>query len=178
MQVRLAFSVATTIGPEILIVDEALSVGDIYFQQKCFDRVGNLCEALALPCFLLHIICPLYSLCDRAILLVREAGQMLINGKPKEAIDLYQERLLIHQRKHPSSIIQKDDYSEFISEKEKIQSNGISKLNLETDLRDSGLGNENSEIQNNHLLMQRPISKHILRIIWAHLTLQLLKLLG
>ena len=155
MQVRLAFSVATAIRPEILIVDEALSVGDIYFQQKCFDRIREFRSLGTTLLFVTHNMPIIYSLCDRAILL--EAGQMLINGKPKEAIDLYQERLLIHQRKHPSSIIQEDDYSE-IAEKAKIQSNGISKLNFETDLRDSGLDNENSESQNDYL-MQRPISK-------------------
>jgi len=69
MQVRLAFSVATAVRPDILIVDEALAVGDVFFQQKCFERIRAYREAGTTLLFVSHSMGSVYSLCDRAILL-------------------------------------------------------------------------------------------------------------
>lgn len=88
MQVRLAFSVATAIRPDILIVDEALSVGDIFFQQKCFDRIRSFREQGTTLLFVTHSMGTVYSLCDRGILL--EHGQVILDDVPKPVIDLYQ----------------------------------------------------------------------------------------
>ncbi len=88
MQVRLAFSIATAIRPDILIVDEALSVGDIFFQQKCFDRIRFFREQGTTLLFVTHSLSTIYSLCDRGILLDR--GQIILDDTPKPVIDLYQ----------------------------------------------------------------------------------------
>jgi lipopolysaccharide transport system ATP-binding protein len=87
MQVRLAFSVATAVRPEILIVDEALAVGDVLFQQKCFDRIREFCRAGTTLLFVSHSMGSVYSLCDRALLI--NEGRIAVDGEPKEAIDVY-----------------------------------------------------------------------------------------
>jgi len=87
MQVRLAFSVATALRPDILIVDEALAVGDVFFQQKCFDRIRSFREAGTTLLFVSHAMSTVYALCDRAILL--DEGRILLDSAPRAAIDLY-----------------------------------------------------------------------------------------
>jgi lipopolysaccharide transport system ATP-binding protein len=87
MQVRLAFSVATAVRPEILIVDEALSVGDAYFQHKSFDRIRRFREQGTTLLFVSHNPTAVKALCDRAILL--EQGRMIRDGLPDEILDYY-----------------------------------------------------------------------------------------
>lgn len=103
MQVRLAFSVATVVRPEILIVDEALAVGDVLFQQKCFDRIRAFCEAGTTLLFVSHSLSAVYSLCDRALLI--NGGQLVLDGKAKEAIDLYNALTLRARDASPASLI-------------------------------------------------------------------------
>jgi lipopolysaccharide transport system ATP-binding protein len=95
MQVRLAFSIATAIRPGILIVDEALAVGDVFFQQKCYDRIRAFCEAGTTLLFVSHAMGTVYSLCDRAILL--KDGRIALDSSPREVIDLYNAHLLQHR---------------------------------------------------------------------------------
>ena len=92
MMVRLAFSIATVVRPEILIVDEALSVGDIYFQQKCFERIREFRDAGTTLLFVSHALSTVYALCSRAIFL--ENGRVQLDGEPKEVLDLYQARIV------------------------------------------------------------------------------------
>ena len=92
MQVRLAFSVATAIRPDILIVDEALSVGDIFFQQKCYERIRQFREEGTTLLFVTHSLATVYSLCDRAFLL--DHGALVRDADPKSVIDLYQKKEL------------------------------------------------------------------------------------
>jgi lipopolysaccharide transport system ATP-binding protein len=87
MQVRLAFSVATAVRPDILIVDEALAVGDVFFQQKCFERIRRFREAGTTLLFVSHAMSTVYSLCERAVLI--DDGRILLDGPAREAIDLY-----------------------------------------------------------------------------------------
>jgi len=87
MQVRLAFSVATAVRPDILIVDEALAVGDVFFQQKCFERIRAYREAGTTLLFVSHSMGSVYSLCDRAILL--NGGRIALDGPARDVIDLY-----------------------------------------------------------------------------------------
>lgn len=94
MQVRLAFSVATAVRPDILIVDEALAVGDVFFQQKCYERIRTYCEAGTTLLFVSHAMGTVYSLCDRAILL--NEGHIALDGSPREVIDLYNAHVLHH----------------------------------------------------------------------------------
>ncbi len=95
MQVRLAFSVATAVRPDILIVDEALSVGDIFFQQKCYQRIQQFLTAGTTLLFVTHGMGTVLELCSRAIYL--RAGRIEFDGVPREAIDLYQADLLVTQ---------------------------------------------------------------------------------
>ncbi|HEY8023243.1 MAG TPA: ABC transporter ATP-binding protein [Burkholderiaceae bacterium] len=95
MQVRLAFSIATAVRPGILIVDEALAVGDVFFQQKCFERIRAFCDAGTTLLFVSHAMGTVYSLCDRAILL--NEGRIALDGSPREVIDLYNAHVLQRQ---------------------------------------------------------------------------------
>ncbi|PCJ93604.1 MAG: sugar ABC transporter ATP-binding protein [Porticoccaceae bacterium] len=87
MQMRVAFAVATAYRPEILIVDEALSVGDAYFQHKSFSRIREFQEQGTTLLIVSHDRNAIQSLCDRAILL--EGGRVIKDGKPEEIFDFY-----------------------------------------------------------------------------------------
>lgn len=87
MQMRVAFAVATAFRPEILIVDEALSVGDSYFQHKSFDRIRQFKEQGTSLLFVTHNMGDVRVLCDRVILL--DKGSILRDGLPDEVVDYY-----------------------------------------------------------------------------------------
>ena len=87
MQCRLAFAAATAVRPDILIVDEALAVGDIFFQQRCYDRITAFREQGTTLLFVSHSAQAVFTLCDRAVLL--SEGRLVIDGTPREVIDLY-----------------------------------------------------------------------------------------
>ena len=87
MQMRVAFAVATAIRPEILIVDEALSVGDSYFQHKSFDRIREFQAQGTTLLIVSHDRGSIQALCNRAILL--EKGTVIKDGKPEEVMDFY-----------------------------------------------------------------------------------------
>ena len=88
MQVRLAFAVAISVDPDILIVDEALSVGDEAFQRKCFARLERMRENGASILFVTHSAGTVLEICDRAVLL--DSGEQLVTGTPRKVIALYQ----------------------------------------------------------------------------------------
>lgn len=87
MQMRLAFSVATAIRPDILIVDEALSVGDAYFVHKSFDRIRLFREQGTTLLIVSHDKAAIQAVCDRAILL--NAGRIALEGEPEAVMDAY-----------------------------------------------------------------------------------------
>jgi len=87
MHVRLAFSVATASRPDILIVDEALSVGDAYFQHKSFSRIREFRRAGTTLLIVSHDRYAIQTICDRAILLNR--GRLEMQGDPVEVMDFY-----------------------------------------------------------------------------------------
>ena len=87
MQMRLAFSVATAIRPDILIVDEALSVGDAYFQHKSFDRIREFRKQGTTLLIVSHDKAAIQSICDRAILL--NSGHLAMEGEPEAVMDCY-----------------------------------------------------------------------------------------
>ncbi|EMK6669027.1 ABC transporter ATP-binding protein [Vibrio fluvialis] len=93
MQVRLAFSVAIHVDPEILIVDEALSVGDAYFQAKCASEIAKIIERGTTVLFVSHDIASVKTLCDRALLL--EKGKLVFDGGVGEAVELYYRGLIV-----------------------------------------------------------------------------------
>lgn len=87
MQVRLAFSVATARRPDVLIIDEALSVGDAYFQHKSFDRIRDFRKQGTTLLIVSHDKGVIQSICDRAILL--NAGHLAMEGEPEAVMDYY-----------------------------------------------------------------------------------------
>ena len=91
MMVRLAFAVAINVDPEILIVDEALSVGDELFQRKCFSRIEAIRANGATILFVSHSGAQIVELCDRAVLL--DSGEQLASGAPKLIVGQYQKLL-------------------------------------------------------------------------------------
>ena len=95
MQMRLAFSVATAHRPDVLIVDEALSVGDAYFQHKSFDRIREFRKQGTTLLIVSHDKGAIQSICDRAILL--NAGKLAMEGEPEAVMDCYNAMLADHQ---------------------------------------------------------------------------------
>jgi lipopolysaccharide transport system ATP-binding protein len=87
MQMRLAFSVATVRRPDVLIVDEALSVGDAYFQHKSFDRIREFRKLGTTLLIVSHDRAAIQSICDRAILL--DGGRLAREGSPEQVMDYY-----------------------------------------------------------------------------------------
>ena len=92
MFVRLAFAVAINIDPEILIVDEALSVGDVFFQNKCYRKFEEFKKQGKTILFVSHDLGSISKYCDRVILL--EHGHKIGEGEPKEIIDMYKKVLV------------------------------------------------------------------------------------
>jgi lipopolysaccharide transport system ATP-binding protein len=87
MQMRLAFSVATVVRPDVLIVDEALSVGDAYFQHKSFERIREYRSQGTTLLIVSHDRGAIQAICDRAILL--NAGRIEKEGSPESIMDYY-----------------------------------------------------------------------------------------
>ena len=100
MFVRLAFAVAINIEPEILIVDEALSVGDVFFQAKCYHKFEEFKKLGKTIVFVSHDLSSISKYCDRVVLL--NQGVKLGEGTPKEMIDAYKQ-VLVGQYPLPDS---------------------------------------------------------------------------
>lgn len=106
MFVRLAFAVAINIEPEILIVDEALSVGDVFFQAKCYHKFEEFKQMGKTILFVSHDLSSIAKYCDRVILLNK--GIKLGEGGPKEMIDAYKQ-VLVGQYPLPEEEMQTDE---------------------------------------------------------------------
>lgn len=96
MQVRLAFSVATVKRPDVLIVDEALSVGDAYFQQKSFSRIQDMKKQGTTLLIVSHDRGAIQSICDKALLL--RDGLLAVSGRPEDVMDYYNALLAEHEQ--------------------------------------------------------------------------------
>ena len=99
MVVRLAFAVAINVDPQILVVDEALSVGDELFQRKCFSQIEAIRAKGTTILFVSHSGGTIIELCDRAVLL--DNGQKLAEGAPKKIVACYQKLLYAPAEKQP-----------------------------------------------------------------------------
>jgi homopolymeric O-antigen transport system ATP-binding protein len=88
MYVRLGFSIAAHLDPDILLLDEVLAVGDAAFQAKCLDRISQMKQAGTTIVFISHDLAAVESLCDRVILMQR--GAIIGDGPPREMIDQYE----------------------------------------------------------------------------------------
>lgn len=104
MYVRLAFAIAVSIEPDILIVDEALAVGDAYFQQRCMRRMRQFRDEGKTIIFVSHDTAAVKSLCDRAILL-RE-GRIVDDGRPDEVVLHYLTVLEAQSFPRPADVAQ------------------------------------------------------------------------
>ena len=113
MQMRLAFSVATAIRPDVLIVDEALSVGDAYFQHKSFDRIRKFRKLGTTLIIVSHDKQAIQSICDRAILL--NAGRFAMEGEPEAVMDFYNATLADHQNQQVKQEVSEDGKIQTIS---------------------------------------------------------------
>lgn len=91
MFVRLAFALAINVEPEILIVDEALSVGDVFFQSKCYRRMEEIRKNGTTILMVTHDMGSIIKYCDRVVLLNR--GNFVAEGKPGQMVDLYKKIL-------------------------------------------------------------------------------------
>lgn len=91
MFVRLAFALAINVEPEILIVDEALSVGDVFFQSKCYRRMEEIRKNGTTILMVTHDMGSIIKYCDRVVLLNR--GSFVAEGKPGQMVDLYKKIL-------------------------------------------------------------------------------------
>ena len=100
MYMRLAFAVATEVNPDILVIDEILAVGDMVFQQKCFERLDRFRSSGKTILFVTHTLEQIRKNCDRAIYL--EHGKLVADGRPQEVIDMYTEKTIIE---HPELML-------------------------------------------------------------------------
>ncbi len=112
MFVRLAFAVAINIEPEILIVDEALSVGDVFFQAKCYHKFEEFKKLGKTIIFVSHDLGSISKYCDRVYLLNK--GELLGEGSPKEMIDAYK-RVLVGQYEAPDLLEEGQEEAETLS---------------------------------------------------------------
>lgn len=92
MYVRLAFAIAATIEPEVLLVDEALAVGDSVFQNRCLRRIDELQERGTTVLFVSHDLAAVRALCSRAILM--NHGKIIADGAPSDVLNLYQKIIM------------------------------------------------------------------------------------
>lgn len=117
MFVRLAFAVAINIDPEILIVDEALSVGDVFFQSKCYHKFEEFKKQGKTIMIVSHDLGSISKYCDRVILL--NQGHKLAEGSPKKIVDLYK-KLLVNQLDDSDL----EEYQESVSENDSLKADG------------------------------------------------------
>lgn len=128
MQARLAFAVATAVRPDVLIVDEILSVGDSYFQHRSFDRIKKFKEQGTSIILVTHGLSDVRSLCDHVILL--DKGQILKQGKPDEVIDYYN-AFIAQKESAQLNILQNRDENGWLKTKSGDRRAEVSRLRLQ-----------------------------------------------
>src|SRR2546421_69708 len=112
MYVRLAFAIAASVEPDILIIDEALAVGDAIFQHRCLRRIKELHERGTTVLFVSHDTAAIRALCSRAILM--NHGRLISDGAPTDVLNRYQEIVMERERAYEAE-------SESLSESETAQ---------------------------------------------------------
>jgi lipopolysaccharide transport system ATP-binding protein len=130
MMVRLAFAVAINVDPQILVVDEALSVGDELFQRKCFSRIEAIRAAGATILFVSHSGGTVVELCDRALLI--DTGERLAMGYPKQMVARYQKLLYAPSEKRngiKEEIRRMDQVTEIVLLRDEVQDTALDEVN-------------------------------------------------
>jgi len=115
MYVRLAFAIAASVEPDILIIDEALAVGDAVFQHRCLRRINELHERGATVLFVSHDAAAVRALCSRAIML--RAGSVIADGKPVEVLNLYQKIIMEREQAYDAESVSPGSATELKSDK-------------------------------------------------------------
>ncbi|HIX75993.1 MAG TPA: ABC transporter ATP-binding protein [Candidatus Fusicatenibacter merdavium] len=138
MFVRLAFAVAINIDPEILIVDEALSVGDVFFQAKCYHKFEEFKRMGKTILFVSHDLGSVAKYCDRVILL--NQGVKTAEGNPKEIIDIYKQILVGKNGEVPEQQTAEEEKPKEIPDilKQDVEGSWKSHIKLNPDLLDYG----------------------------------------
>ena len=127
MQMRLAFSVATAHRPDVLIVDEALSVGDAYFQHKSFDRIREFRKLGTTLLIVSHDKGAIQGICDRAILL--NAGQLAMEGEPEAVMDYYNAMLADKENQNIKQVTLADGKVQTVSGSGEVALDSVDLLN-------------------------------------------------
>ena len=140
MFVRLAFAVAINIDPEILIVDEALSVGDVFFQVKCYHKFEEFKKLGKTILFVSHDLGSISKYCDRVVLL--NQGQKVAEGRPKRIVDLYKQ-ILVNKN---GEIIEQGTQSELAKRSEDQEYGVLWKTRLEINPNLLDYGEKQAEI--------------------------------
>lgn len=105
MFARLAFALAINVEPDILVVDEALSVGDIYFQSRCFKKMDDIKKNGTTILLVTHDMSSVIKYCDKVVLL--NHGKVVQEGKPKQMVDIYK-KILVNQYDENESETEKE----------------------------------------------------------------------
>ena len=100
MFVRLAFALAINVDPEILIVDEALAVGDVFFQAKCYQKINEICKSGTTVLLVTHDMSTVIKYCDKVVVLNR--GKFVAEGPAGQMVDLYK-KILANQEDMPGA---------------------------------------------------------------------------
>ncbi len=155
MFVRLAFALAINVEPEILIVDEALSVGDVFFQAKCYQRMDEIRKKGTTILMVTHDMGSVIKYCERVVLLNR--GEFVAEGKPGQMVDLYK-KILANQMDSLADALQAEN--DFSGEIKSREVHGLMKEQLtlnpdvteygdkKAEIYDLGLFDENGNITN------------------------------
>ena len=121
MKARLGFGIATSSDPDILILDEVLSVGDFKFQQKCLSKINSMRDKITML-FVSHSMNSIRQFCDRV--LVIEKGNLAFDGNPQDAVKYYLENQETQKdsiRKKARSLVQRQDFhGQLFDNKKKI----------------------------------------------------------
>lgn len=157
MFARLAFSVAISVDPDILIVDEALSVGDVFFQNKCYRRFEEFRDRGKTILFVTHDMGSVIRYCNRCVLL--NSGKKIAEGSPQEMVDLYK-RIMVGQWDEKKSVSSQEDLKKQLDEsnvnpdklwKDQISTNPDIEIygDGRAEIIDFGIFSDNGSIGNN-----------------------------
>lgn len=160
MFVRLAFALAINVEPEILIVDEALSVGDVFFQAKCYRRMEEIRKNGTTILMVTHDMGAIIKYCDRVVVLNK--GNFIAEGEPGKMVDLYK-KILANQMDDLNEELEAADnglYNDFsgdqaIAERSRAASGGMMKDKLTINPNRTEYGDKRAEIIDFGLLDER-----------------------
>lgn len=150
MTMRLAFSIAISVEPAILVVDEALAVGDAAFQRKCYAKIKSLQEGGTTILFVSHDAGAIVELCNRAILL--DQGELIYSGDPKKVISLYHKLLFA-----PADKLAAVKNEVIADVKSKEQQFDIEDANITTSKEETAGASEAKAYLNQHLIPKSTI---------------------